>query len=164
MLWRYREGGPSGGASNHSRRGRCNTAPFYGHYAALRHPGIAERQRQRRRTATPPHSAPSADAAIDDFEVKSLAFATGLSFANDDGWRDQPEGCAASGIESHLRGSFSAAGLGKNAFHRRWPMTWGGRRQNRVRPEDHCSRDFSRNPIYPAPYQMLIAVKPWTVA
>ena len=24
-------------AGNHSRRGRCNTAPFYGHYAALRH-------------------------------------------------------------------------------------------------------------------------------
>ena len=43
------------------------------------------------------------------------------------------EGCAASGIESHLRGSFSAAGLGKNAFHRRWPMTWGGRRQMGVK-------------------------------
>jgi hypothetical protein len=39
------------------------------------------------------------------------------------------EGCAATGIESHLRGSFPAAGLGKNAFHRWWPMTWRGRPQ-----------------------------------
>jgi hypothetical protein len=37
-------------------------------------------------------------------------------------------------------------------------------RQYRVRPEYHCLRDFSRNPLYPAPYQMLIAVKLWTVA
>jgi hypothetical protein len=46
--------------------------------------------------------------------------------------------CAASGTESHRRGSFSAAGPGKNAFHRRWPMTWRGRRQTGVKRKRRC--------------------------
>jgi hypothetical protein len=36
------------------------------------------------------------------------------------------------------RGSLSAAGPGKNAFHRRWPMTWGGRRQMGVKRKRRC--------------------------
>jgi hypothetical protein len=43
------------------------------------------------------------------------------------------ERCVESGSESRRKGSFSAAGSGKTAFHRRWPMTWRGRRQTGVK-------------------------------
>jgi hypothetical protein len=48
------------------------------------------------------------------------------------------EGCAASGTESRRKGSFSAAGPGKNAFHRRRPMRWRGRRQTGVKRKRRC--------------------------
>jgi hypothetical protein len=48
------------------------------------------------------------------------------------------ERCAASGTESRRKGSFSAAGPGKNAFHRRWPMRWRGRRQTGVKRKRRC--------------------------
>jgi len=44
-----------------------------------------------------------------------------------------PREGAASGTGSRRKGSFSAAGRGKNAFHRRRPMTCRGRRQMGVK-------------------------------
>ena len=65
-------------------------------------------------------------------------------------------------ISSNIRGSATASGRRGRSLTQLPPPALA--RQDRVRPEDHCSRDFSRNPLYFAPYQMLIAVKLWTVA
>jgi len=76
------------------------------------------------------------------------------------------ECCAVSGTGSRQKGSSLAAGPGKNAFHRRWPMTWRAwrptdvKRRRRRRPSRRAAATDAMPISDPAAHGRAFAVLP----